>query len=123
MGIIVFFDHFKPAVRRQDPTPMEVQMRTYEEDVNNVLIHPFLREILCANTGIAFNTSARASAIQPTKIPEKKPKLQSAIFPPKTSGFKIVIRFPKILILSLVFGIMVLKKRRFIMQEKNTNYT
>lgn len=44
IGIIVFFDHFKPAVRRQDPTPMEVQMRTYEEDVNNVLIQNAGRE-------------------------------------------------------------------------------
>ncbi len=44
VGIIVFFDHFKPAVRRQDPTPMEVQMRTYEEDVNNVLIQNAARE-------------------------------------------------------------------------------
>lgn len=44
IGIIVFFDHFKPAVRRQDPTPMEVQMRTYEEDVNNVLIQNAARE-------------------------------------------------------------------------------
>lgn len=44
VGIIVFFDHFKPAVRRQDPTPIEVQMRTYEEDVNNVLIQNAARE-------------------------------------------------------------------------------
>jgi stage V sporulation protein AA len=44
VGIITFFDHFKPAVRRQDPTPMEVQMRTYEEDVNNVLIQNAARE-------------------------------------------------------------------------------
>ena len=44
VGIIVFFDHFKPAVRRQDLTPMEVQMRTYEEDVNNVLIQNAARE-------------------------------------------------------------------------------
>lgn len=44
IGIIVFFDHFKPAVRRQDPTPMEVQMRTYEEDVNNALIQNAARE-------------------------------------------------------------------------------
>lgn len=44
IGIIVFFDHFKPAIRRQDPTPMEVQMRTYEEDVNNVLIQNAARE-------------------------------------------------------------------------------
>lgn len=44
VGIILFFDHFKPAIRRQDPTPMEVQMRTYEEDVNNVLIQNAARE-------------------------------------------------------------------------------
>lgn len=44
VGIIAFFDHFKPEARRQDPTPMEVQMRTYEEDVNNVLIQNAARE-------------------------------------------------------------------------------
>lgn len=38
IGIIVFYDHFWPVIRRKDPTPIEVQMRIYEEDMNNVLI-------------------------------------------------------------------------------------
>jgi len=44
IGILVFFDHFKPEIRRQDPTPMEVQMRVYEEDINNVLIQNAARD-------------------------------------------------------------------------------
>jgi len=44
IGIIVFYDHFRPVIRRKDPTPIEVQMRIYEEDMNNVLIQNAARE-------------------------------------------------------------------------------
>ncbi len=37
-GIIVFFNHFAGKKLTADPTPLEVQMRTYEDDVNNTLI-------------------------------------------------------------------------------------
>lgn len=37
-GIIVFFNHFAGKKLTNDPTPLEVQMRTYEDDVNNTLI-------------------------------------------------------------------------------------
>lgn len=38
LGIIVFFNHFMGKKLTEDPTPLEVQMRTYEDDVNNTLI-------------------------------------------------------------------------------------
>lgn len=33
IGLLVFFGHFEWGKRQKDPTPMEVQMRQYEEDV------------------------------------------------------------------------------------------
>lgn len=38
VGIIVFFNHFAGKKLTDDPTPLEVQMRTYEDDINNTLI-------------------------------------------------------------------------------------
>ena len=38
LGIIVFFNHFSKLAFSSDPTPLEVQMRTYEEDVDTTLI-------------------------------------------------------------------------------------
>ncbi|QNM06786.1 stage V sporulation protein AA [Qiania dongpingensis] len=44
LGIIVFFNHFSKAALSKDPTPIEVQMRTYETDVNTTLIQNASRE-------------------------------------------------------------------------------
>lgn len=38
IGIIVFYNHFGGKRITKDPTPIEVQMRTYEDDVNTTLI-------------------------------------------------------------------------------------
>lgn len=38
IGIIFFFNHFGKGKLTQDPTPVEVQMRLYEDDVNKTLI-------------------------------------------------------------------------------------
>ena len=38
IGIIGFFNHFSKLKFSTDPTPLEVQMRTYEKDVDNTLI-------------------------------------------------------------------------------------
>lgn len=38
VGIITFFNHFGHGKITQDPTPMEVQMRVYEDDVDKTLI-------------------------------------------------------------------------------------
>lgn len=37
-GIIVFFDHFAKKKLNTDPTPLEVEMRIYEEDISKTLI-------------------------------------------------------------------------------------
>lgn len=38
LGIIVFFNHFKWKTMVLDPTPLEVKMRVYEDEVNTALI-------------------------------------------------------------------------------------
>ncbi len=44
IGIIVFFNHIGGRRITKDPTPIEVEMRIYEEDVNKVLIATADRE-------------------------------------------------------------------------------
>lgn len=44
VGILVFFNHFSTKKKQQDPTPIQVEMRTYEEDVNKALIKEASRE-------------------------------------------------------------------------------
>ena len=38
LGIMVFFDHFVNKKLTTDPTPLEVEMRLYEQDINTTLI-------------------------------------------------------------------------------------
>lgn len=38
VGIIVFYNHFGGKRITKDPTPIEVQMRLYEDDVNTTLV-------------------------------------------------------------------------------------
>lgn len=44
LGICVFFDHFRRTSIKNDPTPLEVEMRVYEEQVNKALIKNGARE-------------------------------------------------------------------------------
>ncbi len=44
IGIIVFFNHIGGRRITKDPTPIEVEMRIYEQDVNNALIETADRE-------------------------------------------------------------------------------
>jgi stage V sporulation protein AA len=44
VGIIVFFNHIGGRRITKDPTPIEVEMRTYERDVNTALIETAGRE-------------------------------------------------------------------------------
>lgn len=44
MGIIVFFNHIGGRRITKDPTPIEVEMRVYEKDVNDALIETADRE-------------------------------------------------------------------------------
>ena len=44
MGIILFFNHIGGRRITKDPTPIEVEMRVYENDVNNALVETADRE-------------------------------------------------------------------------------
>lgn len=44
IGVVFFFNHFGTWKITQDPTPMEVQMRVYEEDVNRTVMEKNNRE-------------------------------------------------------------------------------
>jgi len=44
LGIIVFFNHIGGRRITKDPTPIEVEMRTYEDDVNSTLVETWNRE-------------------------------------------------------------------------------
>lgn len=38
LGILIFFHHFSQKKNTSDPTPLEVEMRTYEDEVDKTLI-------------------------------------------------------------------------------------
>lgn len=44
VGIIVFFNHFSHLRLDADPTPLEVQMRSYEKEVNDAIMENASRE-------------------------------------------------------------------------------
>jgi stage V sporulation protein AA len=44
IGILVFFNHFLGRNMTEDPTPMEIEMRTYEEDIQKTLIEAYGRK-------------------------------------------------------------------------------
>lgn len=44
LGIIVFFNHFFGRKLTTDPTPLEVEMRLYEDDINTMLLETNTRE-------------------------------------------------------------------------------
>jgi stage V sporulation protein AA len=44
VGIMIFFNHFSKRKTNNDPTPMQIQMRTYEKDINNAIIQDAERE-------------------------------------------------------------------------------
>ena len=37
-GIIVFYNHLGRRRYKKDPTPLEVEMRLYEQDINTAII-------------------------------------------------------------------------------------
>ena len=43
LGVLIFFNHFGHLKLSDDPTPMQVQMRTYEDNVNQTLIEQTAR--------------------------------------------------------------------------------
>lgn len=44
IGILVFFDHFAGKKFSVDPTPMEVEMRLYENDIQTTLVEAYSRK-------------------------------------------------------------------------------
>ncbi|MCH5251358.1 MAG: stage V sporulation protein AA [Lachnospiraceae bacterium] len=44
VGILVFYNHFRRRKRKNDPTPIQVEMRAYEEQVNKAMIATASRE-------------------------------------------------------------------------------
>lgn len=58
IGILVFFNHFGKKRFSVDPTPMEVEMRLYENDIQTTLIDTYSRkeqELDVGKTGSAGN--------------------------------------------------------------------
>ena len=43
-GILIFFNHFGKKRFTVDPTPMEVEMRLYENDIQETLIEAYARK-------------------------------------------------------------------------------
>ena len=44
LGILIFFNHFAGKKLTKDPTPMEVEMRLYEDEVDTTLIEASRRK-------------------------------------------------------------------------------
>lgn len=44
LGVLFFFNHFGRKKFTQDPTPMQVQMRLYEDDLNKTVVEEITRE-------------------------------------------------------------------------------
>ena len=44
IGILGFYNHFKSIKIHNDPTPIHMEMRTYEDDMNNAIIKDASRE-------------------------------------------------------------------------------
>lgn len=44
LGVLFFFNHFGKMKLTDDPTPMQVQMRLYEDDVNTTIIEDISRK-------------------------------------------------------------------------------
>ena len=49
IGVLFFFNHFSRLNFTADPTPMQVQMRKYEDDVNATILEDLNRKNLCKN--------------------------------------------------------------------------
>ena len=61
IGILVFFNHFGGKRFSVDPTPMEVEMRLYENDIQSTLIEAYSRkemELDVGKTDSSGNTGA-----------------------------------------------------------------
>ena len=44
VGVILFFNHFSKVKLNKDPTPMQIEMRKYENDINSTLVKDVSRK-------------------------------------------------------------------------------
>lgn len=58
IGILVFFNHFGKKNSSKDPTPMEVQMRLYEDDIQTTIVENASRKGREANVDTKESTNA-----------------------------------------------------------------
>lgn len=56
IGILVFFNHFGKKKFTVDPTPMEVEMRLYENDIQTTLLESYSRKGKEIDVGTTSNT-------------------------------------------------------------------
>jgi stage V sporulation protein AA len=61
IGILVFFNHFGKKKFSVDPTPMEVEMRLYENDIQTTLIENYARKGSELDVGSADPSGAHRS--------------------------------------------------------------
>lgn len=59
IGILTFFNHFGKKKFSVDPTPMEVEMRLYENDIQSTLIETYSRKEKELDVGTGSNGSHR----------------------------------------------------------------
>lgn len=61
IGILTFFNHFGKKKLTVDPTPMEVEMRLYENDIQTTLIETYSRKEKELDVGSTNSTGAHRS--------------------------------------------------------------
>lgn len=57
LGVLFFFNHFGPMKLTSDPTPMQVQMRLYEDNVNTTIIQQNQRESQTSSPNALFENN------------------------------------------------------------------
>lgn len=62
IGILVFFNHFGKKKFSVDPTPMEVEMRLYENDIQSTLIEAYSRKESELDVGGKTNSAGNTGA-------------------------------------------------------------
>lgn len=62
VGILVFFNHFGKKRFSVDPTPMEVEMRQYENEIQSTLIEAYARKEKELDVGSQTNSAGNSGA-------------------------------------------------------------
>ena len=58
VGILMFFNHFFGKKLTADPTPMEIELRTYEEEIQKTLMEAYARKGLEKDVGTSDHSGA-----------------------------------------------------------------